>query len=483
MKSHIPFIALLILWLPVIVFAQRQPDDGGAASCSGTVFDKNTQQPLNGAKITVTNTEQNKKLTTTTSASEGTYSFTLNPVVDIEIEVTLSGYKKASQRFTKTELLRHKWRIPAIYLDTTIKLDLKPAEPVRQSKKDYIDNKLQAKNIIPGPGASELLLYLNPDLKNRDSLMSNDKIIFPKIPNVSKGEKKANKKPFQDAKDRDRATQNRLRDTIDKVSRILGENIATYKIRYENTNAGAVTQLRDYIRMDLQDYQSQISNTSKLKAEDMIVLLSKMGEVHQQMITKRNLSAAGFNQMKLLWEDLSYLLDTKRYMLFARNSFPGQMKGNDDFRMASYFYTGSSTTTNDRAIQPPESIIPGDQSAPPFNKDEVGYFGFLVWSEKLTSPTKPDLSEPGSRYLIRYFKPALEGDTSRYELCRGVANVATANLTRARYGIKIYDTKEKKYVETLDPTFTTEPAFESTKYDAWFMPDFKEIKYIIIHLK
>jgi len=70
-----------------------------------------------------------------------------------------------------------------------------------------------------------------------------------------------------------------------------------------------------------------------------------------------------------------------------------------------------------------------------------------------------------------------------YKLCKRNANVAIANLTRAKYGVEVYDTREKRYVETLYPTFETEEAFTDRRYDSILIPDFKEIKYIPIRLK
>jgi hypothetical protein len=70
-------------------------------------------------------------------------------------------------------------------------------------------------------------------------------------------------------------------------------------------------QMRDYIRQDLQDYRPEISNTSKLKAEGLIELLSKMGDLHEKMISQMALRTATYNNMKMLWEDLFLLVANK----------------------------------------------------------------------------------------------------------------------------------------------------------------------------
>lgn len=473
------FGAMLVI-LPVFCFSQ---DDASVISCSGTVYENASQKPLNGAKIRVTNTEKNTRLADVTSNQRGGYSFILGSPVNIKIEVTLSGYKKAEKKFTKGELNQYKWRLPGIYLDTTIKLDIKPTAPVRQSKEDYVDGQLQSLDVLPTKDAYDLLVYLNPDLNRRDSLMSNDKIILPKIPRISQKAKRDNKDPFQAAKKNDGTTQNRLRDTLDKVARILSEDITRYNIRFENTSAASMTQMRQYIREDLLDYRSEISGTSKLKAEGIIELMSKMGQLQESMITQRALRAMTYETMKMTWEDLSYLLEAQRYMYFVNSDKQPPGGATNSLLATNYYYTTDEGSEEIRMASVPVHDEYTPIGSPVFFKDEVGFFGFLVWSETLTSPTRPDLSEPGSRYLIRYFKPALAADTLRYKECIGAANVATANLTRARYGIQVYDTKERKYVETVEGTVATDAAFINNKYDAWFTPDFKEIKYIMIHLK
>ncbi len=482
MKHFLTYCLFSIILVLLSVISFSQDDVGNFFTCSGKVYDNVSQKPLNGARIAITNTERNKNVTEAISNSRGSYSFTIPSPFDIEVEVTMTGYKKAKKKVTKEELRQNKWLIPDIYLDTVIKIDFKPAAPVRQSKGEFVDRKLQSLNILPTKDAYDLLLYLNPDLRTRDSLMSNDKIILPKIPRISSREKRQNKDPFQDAKRHDGTMQNRLRDTLDKVARILGDDITRYQIKYENTNAEAMKQIRDYIRMDLVDYRNDISNTSKLKAEGLIELLSKLGQIQETMVRQRALRAATLQNIKLLWQDLSYLLLTKRYMLFVDGSDLKKEKNTSGFITAAYFYPDAEIYAGEKTTRVTfrhnEKTI-----APPFFKDEVGYFGFLIWSEKLTSPTKPDLSEPGDRYLIQYFKPALIADTSRYKDCNGAANVATANLTRAKYGIRVYDTKEKRYVLTRYPDFETEDALGNSKYDAWFTPDFKEIKYITIRLQ
>ena len=129
------------------------------------------------------------------------------------------------------------------------------------------------------------------------------------------------------------------------------------------------------------------------------------------------------------------------------------------------------------------SVAAGENAGPDFDQDEVGVFGFLIWSETMISTNKPDLADQAKRYLVRYFPPALRGNTKTYKLCSGPANVAIGNLTRARYGIEIYDTWDKKYVEPLYDTFETSEAFTNSAYSNFLISDFKDIKYILIKLK
>ena len=471
---------IVLLLLPFFCFSQVRNE-----SFSGYVYDNVTQKPLTGAKVAIINTERNVVIKNTTAGSDGSYFFDMLSMFNIKVTVTMDGYKKAEKSFTKEDIKSIERRIPPFYMDTAITIRIPPSVPVRKSKEDFVTDQFGSLNIVPVPAAYDLLVYLNPDLERRDSLMSNDKIVLPKMPRVKNDVKHENKKQFQSDRDNDRTTQNRLRDTIDKITRILSDDVLRYKIKYEKADAGMLKQMRDYMRMDLLDYKGKISKTSKLKAEGIIELLTSIGALQEKIITERGLKAATFERMKLLWEDLSYLLKTNRYMLFTENGYHSESETAIVFTtVTNQFYSGPAAGNDgDEMIVP---VTSGNNKTAPettFAEDEVGVFGFVVWSEELTSRTKPDLAEPGGRYVIRYFKPAFADDKTTYQICKGNANVAIANLTRARYGVEVYDTKEKKYVEPLYPTFTTEEAFASRKYDALLVPDFKEIKYLLIRLK
>jgi hypothetical protein len=474
------FIPLLLI--PVLSFSQD--DVSSSFTVSGKVYDKATEKPLMGALINITNTENGKKISGTLTVSDGSYNFTMQALSNIKVAVTMDGYKKAERSFTREELRRYEYRLPGFYLDTVIKIVIPPSKPKRESRQQFISSKLAALNLVPVPAAYDLLVYLNPDLGGRDSLMSNDKIVLPKMPRVSGDIKRQNKKQFQSDKDKDHATQNRLRDSIDKLIRILGDDISRYKIKYDRVNPGNLKQMREYMLMDLQGFKERISKTSKLKAEQIMQLLNKIGIVQDRVIAQSSIQIAEYERMKILWEDLSYLLLTKRYMLFTK-AFDNN--GNETAIVSindNHLYSGPAAG-DDAAemITPAHADGVEIKTEPYFDQDEVGVFGFVIWSPEVTSKTKPDLAEPSDRYVIRYFIPAFKDDKGMYRMCSRNANVAIANLTRARYGVEVYDTKQKKYVEPLYPTFTTEEAFTDKGYDALLVPDFKEIKYIPIRLK
>ncbi|TMI64756.1 MAG: carboxypeptidase regulatory-like domain-containing protein [Bacteroidetes bacterium] len=477
---------LLLTPVPFFCLSQQTYDDvsRSSSSYSGTVFEKATQKPIVGARITITNTENDTKVATVSSGRDGIYYFSMQTFSNIKVQVTMSDFKKGERSFTKNDLKEYGKRLPTIYLDTAFKIDFTPAAPVRQSKEDFVVNKLESVNLLPLPAAYDLLFYLNPGLRGKDSLMSNDKVILPKMPRISNDVKRQNKDVFLSDRTKDKNTQNQLHDSIDKLIRILSDDISKYKIKYDGVDAGGLRQLREYMQMDLQDYKSHISKTSKLKAEEIIQLINSIAVAQETMLALRRIGSKEYEQLKALWEDLSYLLLSSRYMLFSK--LENTESPETTTRLINNMKQNSGPANYEEGISfvmPIISEAAGKNAGPDFDQDEVGVFGFLIWSETMISKNKPDLADPSKRYLVRYFPPALKGNTKTYKLCSGPANVAIGNLTRARYGIEIYDTWDKKYVEPLYDTFETSEAFTNPAYSNFLISDFKDIKYILIKLK
>jgi hypothetical protein len=474
-------MGILLILLPDFCYSQSLSNP---VICTGFVYDKFSQKPLMGASITFTNTNINKNVGNTSSGTDGSFSFSMPSLFNFKVLVKLDGYKNVETNFTKEDLKRYERQLPAFYMDTVISIKIPPNVPVRQSKEAFVADQLVSHDIMPLPAAYDLLVYLNPDLRNRDSLMSNDKIILPKMPVLSNSIKRGNKKQFQNDKSMNRDLQNKLRDSLDKVSRLLGDDLSRYKIKYEEGISAKLKQMREYMRMDLQGFRERISKTTQLKAEGIIELLTKISDSQERLIATRKLNEKNYHYILLLWEDLSYLLKTNRYLLFTDNRNIQNEWAIESENAGHPLLSGPSAVEDAfEIVQPVTLYADKEVKESVASEDEVAVFGFIVWSPEITSNTLPNLSQPESRYVIRYFKPAFAEDKNAYKLCSNNANVAIANLNRAKYGVEVYDTKEKKFVETIYPFFSTDEAFSNRRYDSWLVPDFKEIKYILIRLK
>lgn len=475
---------MLLMLMPVFCFSQETQEkcDDVNVLCSGVIIDWDRDKPLAGASITITNDKNNKTLKSTKSAANGSFSYCMDgtAMIDIRVTVTKSGYQKAEKKFTIANI-RQSNNLGKIYLDTIVKTTVKPTVPVRQSKQDFVKDKLDRVNIQPTPAAYELLVYLNPGLQEKDSLMRNDEIILPKMPRLSSGEKRQNKEQYQSAKRKDGATQNRLRDTLDKVSGILSDNILQYPIKYQSVSPENFKRMRDDIRQDMQDYKDNIRRTAKLKAEELIALISKMGELQQKVILQRALPAPDYDKIKVCWADLSYLLKTNRYLMYSLDKQPGVANSMTGFITAAYMYNANvGDDDHAAAITPVPIDINTEEEESPFYEDQVGNFGILVWGEKITPKDNPDLTNPRGRYIISYFKPAFEGDRAGYTTCNTKANVALTTFTgAAKYGVEVYDTDQGKTVELVNNFFI----IDSKIHESILVPNYSEVKYVVVHLK
>lgn len=470
---------LLLLTLPMLVFCQYY--------YSGLVYNKYTEQPIPGVNIRVTNLDSNNKLIANTSTNtDGRYSFSMQYSFNIRITATSDGFKKFETSYTPAQLQQFEGYLPHIYLDTTLKFIIVPEIPVRQSRALYTDTKLKSIRIVPTPAAYDLLDYLNPDLKYKDSLMSNDNLVLPVMPVLSNGIKSANKQEFRDLNRKDGQIQNQLRDTADKLIRILADDVMNYKIKYDGADKDRLIVMREYLKADIEAYKSEISNTPKLKAQTLMQLMSSLSQGHEMIIANRFLSGPDFEYLRTLWEDLSYMISRSRYQYFINRNMKKRPTGflpvDKDYPVIS----GPSISGNEKSSATELNVFPAvidEQSVPKSFADETALFGFLIWSPELTSQVRPDLTKPSNRYVVRYFIWAYRNNKNEYIECKGNANTALANLTRARYGVEVYDMDEQRVVETLYPDFRTDAALDDRQLDNFLIPDFKEVKFILIRLK
>jgi hypothetical protein len=451
------FAAGALLLLCPTAFSQ---DDVGI-TCRGTVLDWDGRKPLFDATVVIINTETKKNVTSVTTDREGVYQFGMPQYIPVTIHISKEGYKDAEKKLTLQDLLRANGKIAAISLDTVKQIVIPPKVPIRQSKAEFTEQKLAELHIVPVPAAYLLLRYLNPDLDQKDSLMSNEKIVLPIVPKA-RGDIRKNKEKFQHDKSRDPVVHRNLRDSLNALLRIVNTDFPA-DTRYETSGTGQMQQLKQSLRADLESFRREIDNTSRLKADGVMALFSEMMRIFRHIEEKKLLTTNGYAHLMTAWEDLSYLLDTKSYVIFQpKKDTPGSTGSQRSFHFEFVF---------------PENI---PVTASPNKEDEVGVFGFVVCGPGITPRDNPDLGRPSGRYIIRYFKPAFQDDTASYKQCQGNANVAVANLTRARYGVDIYDTEIGKYVQPVDVFIHTDKAFQR---DALLVPDFKEIKIIPIWVK
>lgn len=474
---------LFLLTLPMLVFCQLS-----GYVYHGWVYNKYTEQTIPGVNIRVTNLDSNnKQLANTSTGTDGRYSFSMPYTFNIKITATKDGYKKFEASYTAAQLHQFETQIPPIYLDTTLKFVFEPNKPVRQSRALFAETQLKFIRIVPTQAAYDLLDYLNPDLKYKDSLMSNDKIVLPVMPQISSDLKTGNKQEFKDLNRKDRQIQNQLRDTADRLITILSDDVMNYKIRYDRADRDSLILMREYLKADIETYKSEIINTPKLKAQTLMQLMSTLCRDHEMIIANRYLSSAGFEELRTLWEDLSYIISRSRYQYFINGNKKGRPTG---FLPVEKEYTDISgpSIPGDEKFSATElnsySAVTDKQYIPNPFTDETAFFGFLIWSPDLTSRVRPDLTKPSNRYLVRYFIWANRNYRDTYLECKGNANTsALANLTRARYGVEVYDMEEKRVVETLSPYFRTDDALDDSQLDNFLIPDFKEVKFILIRLK
>jgi hypothetical protein len=448
--------ALTLLLLSATAFSQ---DDVGI-TCRGTVLDWNGKKPLFDATVVIINTETKKNVTSVTTDREGVYQFGMPQYVPITVRVSKDGYKDAEKKLTLQELLRANGKIAAITMDTIKQIVIPTKVPVLQSKAEFTEQKLAELNIVPVPAAYQLLRYLNPDLDLKDSLMSNEKIVLPIVPKA-RGDVKKNKPKFQYDKSRDPVVQRNLRDSLNALLRIVTTDFPA-DTRYDTVSTGQMQQLKQSLRNDLEGFRGEIDNTSRLKSAGIMELFSEMMRILLNIEKEKLLTTNGYAHLLTVWEDLSYLINTKSYIIFQPKKQP-------------------ESTGSQRALHF-EFLLPEifTASASPNKEDEVGVFGFVVCGPGITPRDNPDLGRPSGRYIIRYFKPAFEGDTASYKRCQGNANVAVANLTRAKYGVEVFDTELGKYVQPKDVFVHTDTG---KRGDALLVPDFKEIKIICIWIK
>jgi hypothetical protein len=448
--------ALTLLLLSATAFSQ---DDVGI-TCRGTVLDWDGRKPLFDATVVIINTETKKNVTSVSTDREGVYQFGMPQYIPITVRVSKDGYKSSEKKYTTKELIQTRGRIPDITLDTARQIVIPPKVPIRQSKAEFTEQKLAELNILPVPAAYQLIRYLNPDLDLKDSLMSNEKIVLPIVPKA-RGDVKKNKPKFQYDKSRDPVVQRNLRDSLNALLRIVTTDFAA-DTRYDTSSAGQMQQLKQSLRNDLEGFRGDVDNTSRLKAAGIMELFSEMTRIMLNIEKEKLVTTNGYVHLLTAWEDLSYLIDTKSYIIFRPKKDPGS--------------TGPQRALHFEFVVPEISST----AASPNKEDEVGVFGFVVCGPGITPRDNPDLGRPSGRYIIRYFKPAFEGDTASYKRCQGNANVAVANLTRAKYGVEVFDTELGKYVQPKDVFVHTDSGKE---HDALLVPDFKEIKIICIWIK
>jgi hypothetical protein len=470
---------LLLLTLPMLVFCQY--------SYSGIVYNKYTGQTIPGVNIRVTNLDSNNKLIANSSTnSDGRYSFSMGFNFNIRITATRDGFKKSETTYTPAQLNlinQTESSLSPIYLDTTLKFVFEPDKPVRQSRDQYAVSKLESIMIVPTPAAYNLLYYLNPDLQFKDSLMSNDKLVLPVMPVLSNEITNANKEVFRDLERKDRQAQNHSRDAADQLIRILADDIRNYEIKYDGADRDRLILMREYLKIDVENYKRGIVNTPKLKAETLIQLMSTLSYEHENIVTKLFINGPDYENLRILWEDLSYVISSSLYQNFInrnrRKTQPGLLR-------AVKGHPGPSISGDEEFSAPELNLYPAvtdERLVPKPFVDETAFFGFLIWSPELTPRGKPDLTEPSMRYVVRYFIWAYRNNKDAYNQSMGNANTALANLTRGRYGVEVYDTYEKKIVETIFPYFTTDAALDDRQLDNFLIPDFKEVKFILIQLK
>lgn len=274
-----------------------------------------------------------------------------------------------------------------------------------------------------------------------------------------------------------------------KVNRLLDDDVFNTSMVYIDVNKDSLILMKNYIQQDLNSFMNDVSKVSKLRAEEINSLLNNMAYRVHEMIVLGHFYNKDYQYLKLMFEDLSHLFLSNRFVIFntmlKENFYPKNRYLIKSGTKGSGPYLEDVFTDmyNDVFVPQNDTNTTFVHDKVNSNSDDVGVFGFILWSKKINNDQNLDKKELSKRYTVRYFIPALESKKDSYISCASNANVALANLTRARYGVEVYDTWNNKTVEIENPYFETDQVFADPRFDNFFIRDFFEVKFILLQLK